>query len=90
MILWRSIKLTLSESSPDSEFYAMQHERSQLLNDKDTIQSDYEELLRNFNTLKEDHVRDSAWLSNSLELTLTCCRRKHSLGLPKLRPARPR
>lgn len=34
----------------------MQHERSQLLNDKDTIQQDYEELLRTFNQLKDDHV----------------------------------
>lgn len=34
----------------------MQHERSQLLNDKDTIQSDYEELLSNYNALKDDHV----------------------------------
>lgn len=42
--------------SADSEFYALQHERSRLLTDKDAIQTVYEELVKTYNVLKEDHV----------------------------------
>jgi hypothetical protein len=42
--------------SADSEFYALQHERSRLLTDKETLQIIYEDLLLSHNTLKEEHV----------------------------------
>lgn len=45
--------------SADSEFYALQHERSRLLSDKETLQVVYEELVRSYSALKDDHVRPS-------------------------------
>ncbi|ORY88555.1 HOOK protein-domain-containing protein [Leucosporidium creatinivorum] len=60
-----SLSLTPCYNSADSEFYAMQHERSQLLNDKDAIQIVYEDLVKTHNTLKEDHEEALASLAKA-------------------------
>ncbi|KAK4702513.1 hypothetical protein P7C70_g3710, partial [Phenoliferia sp. Uapishka_3] len=51
----RDKSTVIEEADADSEFYHLQHERSRLLSDKETIQVVYEELVRTYSTLKEDH-----------------------------------
>ncbi|CEQ40447.1 SPOSA6832_02062, partial [Sporobolomyces salmonicolor] len=42
--------------SADSEFYHIQHEKSRLMHDKEALQVVYEDLVDQYNQLKEDHA----------------------------------
>lgn len=68
----------------------MQHERSQLLNDKDAIQIVYEDLVKTHNTLKEDHVRSTPSLLLASADNNSLCRRKLSPVSPKPRQEPPK
>ncbi|GAA5841236.1 hypothetical protein JCM3766R1_001709 [Sporobolomyces carnicolor] len=43
------------EIDADSEFYQIQHEKSRLMHDKEALQVVYEDLVEQFNSLKEEH-----------------------------------
>lgn len=43
--------------SADSEFYAIRHEKSRIMHDKEALQVVYEDLVEQFNLLKDEHVR---------------------------------
>lgn len=42
-------------SSPDTEFYNHQHDKSRLLTDKEALQLVYDDLSKQYQQLKEDH-----------------------------------
>ncbi|GAA6024350.1 hypothetical protein JCM10207_003313 [Rhodosporidiobolus poonsookiae] len=43
------------EVDADSEFYAIRHEKSRIMHDKEALQVVYEDLVEQFNSLKEEH-----------------------------------
>ncbi|GAA5976900.1 hypothetical protein JCM5350_007285 [Sporobolomyces pararoseus] len=43
------------EVDADTEFYQIQHEKSRLMHDKEALQVVYEDLVEQFNSLKEEH-----------------------------------
>ncbi|GAA5856523.1 hypothetical protein JCM8547_008784 [Rhodosporidiobolus lusitaniae] len=43
------------ENGADSEFYAIRHEKSRIMHDKEALQVVYEDLVEQFNALKEEH-----------------------------------
>lgn len=40
-----------------SDFYEIRHEKSRIMHDKEALQVKYEDLLEQFNSLKDQHVR---------------------------------
>jgi hypothetical protein len=49
--------LTPVSHSADNEFYEIRHEKSRIMHDKEALQVVYEDLVEQYNSLKEEHVR---------------------------------
>lgn len=62
--------LMTSLRSVDNEFYEIRHEKSRIMHDKEALQVIYEDLLEQYNSLKDEHVRSPLHISSALLLFL--------------------
>ncbi|GAA5840875.1 hypothetical protein JCM11251_007628 [Rhodosporidiobolus azoricus] len=53
------------EGDADSEFYAIRHEKSRIMHDKEALQVIYEDLLEQFNALKDEHEETLSTLASA-------------------------
>lgn len=56
-LCWSKRCLTRYRRAPRSDFYEIRHEKSRIMHDKEALQVMYEDLLEQFNSLKDQHVR---------------------------------
>ncbi|GAA5909448.1 hypothetical protein JCM6882_002647 [Rhodosporidiobolus microsporus] len=54
-----------AEVDADSEFYAIRHEKSRIMHDKEALQVIYEDLLEQFNSLKDEHEETLSTLASA-------------------------
>jgi len=95
--LMYSIETTMSKIQPiqstvemdddadaaDSEFYQLQHEKSRLRNDKEALQTIYEDLLERYNLLKDEHVSfdsSTSSLYNAEDVREVICPQEEALS----------
>lgn len=67
----------MSGPAPRSDFYEIRHEKSRIMHDKEALQVMYEDLLEQFNSLKDQHVRSPPYHSSPIRTDwLVCCRKR--------------